>query len=49
MFDYTEDVLKTGICVFNMCHIVLGLIKSGYFSIENLNNQNSCLTFGNQK
>jgi len=36
--DIMHDIFE-GVCVYDMCHIILNLIKSGYYNLENLNNR----------
>lgn len=36
--DLMHDIFE-GVCVYDMCHIILNLLKSGYFDLETLNNR----------
>jgi len=43
--DLMHDIFE-GVCVYDMCHIILNLIKSGYFNLETLNNRKQHFQYG---
>lgn len=43
--DLMHDIFE-GICIYNMCHIILNLINAGFFSLETLNSRKQSFDYG---
>jgi len=43
--DLIHDIFED-VCVYDMCHIILNLIKLGYFDLETLNNRKQHFQYG---